>query len=170
MLIDLVFLSNELLNKHVRHALRVPMEFISFAFIHGKMYHHVQNKGTFVVPSNKRSWGNDVVYGALFLVNDFHFHIRSLDAYQSCSLSALTRNHQYDLHHRIDTLATPITFADEEQFCSLRYKEKQPISCFAYVGNPAHPNITKRINDRHARIIDGVDKNSFKELLREVLT
>lgn len=172
MLIELIFLSNELLSPRVRHILRVPLEFISFAFVEGKLYNHVQNKGTFVVPNNGRRWGNDVVYGALFVCNDFHFYIRSLDAYFSCSKSALNRNHTYDLHHRVDTYSTPITFPDVESFCSLRYKEGQAIRTYAYVGNPTHPNIIKRTSSHisKTRIIDGLDKHSFKELLREVLT
>jgi hypothetical protein len=172
-LIELIFISNELLSSRVRHALRVPLEFISFAFIDGRMYQHVQNKGTFVVQQGaKKPWGNDVVYGALFLLNDFHFHIRSLDAYHSCSLSALGRNHTYDLHHRELVSTTPITFPDEEHFCSLKYKERENQRAFVYVGNPTHPNIIKRTSSRISgvRIVDGLDKTHYKELLREVLT
>jgi hypothetical protein len=170
---ELLFISNELLSSRVRHLLRVPLEFISFAFIDGKMYNHVQNKGTFVVQqTSKRAWGNDVVYGALFTLNDFHFHIRSLDAYFGCSLSALARNHAYDLHHRVAIPSTPITFSSVEEFCSLRYNEKHPITAYAYVGNPTHPNIIKRTSSRinGVRIVDGLDKPHYKELLREVLT
>jgi hypothetical protein len=137
------------------------------------MYNHVQNKGTFVVQQpQKRAWGNDVVYGALFILNDFHFHIRSLDAYFGCSLSALHRNHTYDVHHRIITPATQITFSSVEEFCSLKYKESQPTRAYTYVGNPTHPNIIKRTSSRinGVRITDGLDKPHYKELLREVLT
>lgn len=112
-----------------------------------------------------------MVYGALFVLNDFHFHIRSLDAYYSCSLSTLLRNHTYDLHHREVVQATPITFSSQEEFCSLRYKEKQNIRAYAYLGNPTHPNIIKRTSSHisGSRITDGLDKTHYKELLREVL-
>lgn len=172
MLIELIFLSNELMSPRKARELHVPLEFIGFAFIEGKMYHHTRKKGTFVVQHHKQAWGNDVVYGGLFLVNDFHFHIRALDAYQGCSLSALSRNHVYDLHHRITTHATPIYFNSKEEFSSLRYKEGEPLRVHAYVGNINHPNITKKLRSNHtgARIKEGLDKPNFKALLEEVLT
>jgi hypothetical protein len=149
--------------------LNVPLQFITFAFVHGKLYHHYKKKSTFVVQSNRRSWGNDVVYGALFLVNDYHFYIRSIDSYFACSKSILQRNHTYDLHHRINTLATPITFSSLDEFSSLKYKEGSEVRCEMYVGNPNQPKINQRLQSR-ARIIDGLDKQHFKELTREVLT
>jgi hypothetical protein len=172
MFIDLVFLSNELMNPRMQLALKSPVEFIGFAFIEGKMYHHSRKKGTFVVQHHGQTWGNDVVYGALFLVNDFHFHIRALDAYQGCSYSALNRNHVYDLHHRITTHATPIYFQTKEEFSSLRYKEGEPLRVHAYVGNINHPNITKKLRSNHTgtRIREGLDKPNFIALLEEVLT
>lgn len=169
MLIELIFLSNELLSPRRQQDLRVPLEFITFAFVKGKMYNHYQNKGTFVVPQHGKGWGNDVVYGALFLLNDFHFHIRSLDAYHSCSLSVLLRNHTYDLHHRKVVQCVPITFHNVDEFCTLRYVEKEPIRAFTYLGNQTHPNIIMKLSSR-ARITDGLDKPHYKELLREVLT
>lgn len=135
----------------------------------GKLYRHFRKKGTFVVPNHKHVWGNDVVYGALFVLNDFHYYIRTLDAYQGCSLSSLMRNHTYDIHHRIKTDITPITFSSVEDFCTLRYNEKQPIRAYAYVGNPNHPKLKHQLQSR-SRILDGLDKEHYKELLREVLT
>lgn len=167
--IELIFLSNELMNPRKYHDLGVPLQFITFAFVQGKMYHHYQRKSTFVVQSNKRSWGSDVVYGALFLVNDHYFHIRSIDSYMACSKSALHRNHSYDLHHRLNTVATPITFSSAEDFCALKYKEMKKIRCEMYVGNPNQPKINHRLQSR-SRIIDGLDKQHYKELIREVLT
>jgi hypothetical protein len=172
MLIELIFLSNELMSPHKARELHVPLEFIGFAFIQGKLYHHSRKKGTFVVQNHKQGWGNDVVYGGLFLLNDFHFHIRALDAYQGCSLSSLTRNHTYDLHHRITVNATPIYFRTKEEFSSLRYREGEDVRVHAYVGNQIHPNITKKLSSQHTgtRIKEGIDKLNFIGLLEEVLT
>ena len=133
------------------------------------MYHHYQRKSTFVVHENKRSWGNDVVYGALFLLNDYHFYIRLLDSYLACSKSALMRNHSHDYHHRIKSKAIPISFESKEEFETLRYKEGEGVTCQLYVGNSNQPNINHQLQTR-SRIVDGVDKQHFKELIREVLT
>lgn len=149
----------------------MPLEFITFAYMEGKMYRFAHSKGTFVVQDAKQRWGNDVVYGALFLVNDFHFYIRTLDAYQGCSLSMLGKNHSNDLQHRVHVPITPITFSTRDEFLSLRYKEKESIEALAYVGNLKHPKITQRVYSdvRPYRIIQGIDKPHFVPLLREVL-
>jgi hypothetical protein len=167
--VQLLFLSNEMMSPHWHRRSNVPLQFVSFAYVEGKMYHHKQRKGTFVVRKNLRSWGNDVVYGALFVLNDAHFYNRLLDSYQACSKSALLRNHSYDYHHRINAMATPIYFNDVEEFQSLRYREGEEVRCQMYVGNSNQPNINHQLQTR-SRIVDGVDKQHFKELIREVLT
>jgi hypothetical protein len=168
---NLIFLTNELQDPRRHRELRVPLEFIRFGFVEGRLYHHYQNKGTFVVQNAKQRWGNDVVYGGLFLLHDFHYYIRTLDAYQGCSLSALMRNHSADLHHRHTLSITPITFSTMEEFCTLRYEEAEPILAHCYVGNLTQPKLTHQVHKRRmeTRIVQGVDVPSYTELLREVL-
>lgn len=165
----LLFLSNELCSPSWQREMRLPLEFITFAHIKGKMYKHFRNNGSFVLESKKK-WGNDVVYGGIFLLKDFDFYIRILDAYQLCSLSSLYRNHKLDIHHRITTEATPISFSTVDEFERLMYKEREAIRVQTYVGNPNHPKIKQRLNKTVSyRIYDGIDKKHFRELIREVL-
>lgn len=145
------------------------MEFINFAFTGGKLYNHYWKQGTFVVPENKQRWGNDAVYGGVFYLKDSHFYIRSLDAYQQCSLSLLGVNHIYDLHHRVEAIVTPISFSNVEEFVSLRYKERNNIDAQMYVGNIKHPKINQILSSKqHKRILQGLQKDVFNELLKEV--
>lgn len=163
----LIFISNELLDESKLKRLSVPLQLISFGFVEGKLYKHFRNDGTFMLPKHGRSWGNDVVYGAIFAVPDFTFYIRLLDSYHQCSLSALGRNHTYDVHHRIEQLATPISFTSMEEFVSLKYRERTPIEVNLYTGNLTHPKINQRLNKTAGyRIESGVDKNLTK-LFRE---
>jgi hypothetical protein len=79
------------------------------------------------------------------------------------------RNHSYDYHHRIKTKTTPISFDTVEEFETQRFREGEQLTCHMYVGNSNQPNLTHQLQTR-SRIVDGVDKPHFKELIREVLT
>lgn len=169
---SLLFLSNELINPRWQRELKLPLHFITFAFVKARMYVHKRNQGTFILPNDvKQSWGNTVAYGALFTLQDFHFYIRTLDAYHMCSMSTLMTNHKRDIHHRIEVEVTPITFATLDDFARLKYREREALKAITYVGNLNHPNIHQRINVRQIshRIVDGVDKQHFIDLTREVM-
>lgn len=162
---ELLFLSNELLHTGVAREWNFPLQFVRFAIWEGNLYTTHGNKHTFnYIPSGSQ-WGNDVVYGGLFLLEEFHFYIRALDAYHTCSMSTLGRNHDYDTEHRIRTHVIPIQFNDEDEFVRLLYQEREPIQAITYVGNPKHPNIQKRATRRH-RIVQGLHP-LFKDKLRE---
>lgn len=166
----LVFISNELQSPLVQRELRIPLQFISFAYIEAKMYKHFRNESSFTLPmKTSRRWGNYNVYGALFHVEDFDFYIRLLDAYHTCSISALLTNHKNDIHHRVKTNATPIYFNTLDDMGRLKYREKEPILSHVYVGNQNHGKIKRRLNSTVSyRIIEGVDKKHFQELYKEV--
>lgn len=167
---QLLFLSNELMNPSYQNELRIPLTFIQFAHIEGKMFRHFRNNSNFVALNASRQHGNKVVYGALFKLDDFDFYIRLLDAYHMCSLSTLHTNHINDIHHRIEVKATPIYFSNLDDFSRLKYAESQDtIDVQAYVGNLNHPKIIQRTNKTVSyRIISGVDANNFKKLFGEV--
>jgi hypothetical protein len=167
--LNLLFLYNELLNPSRQRELRIPMDFVSFAYIKGNLYRHFRNESTFILPNAKRVWGNHMVYGALFHIKDFSFYIELLDRYHQCSLSSLMRNHNFDIHHRESTCATPIHFNTLDEMGRLIYRESEPIQSYVYFGNPNHPKIKQRlgINNNSYRILDGVDKIYFKKLYEE---
>ena len=166
---SLIFISNAFLGT-LRHESKIPLEFIAFAKTEGKMYSHARYVDTFVSIEG-RGYANDYVYGAIFLLNHFEFYIRQLDAYHACSRSALNKNHALDMHHRVHRDVTPISFSSIHEFETLRYVERDSIPCHMYIGNSNHPKINKRLKQekRSYRIIDGVHKEPFKQLIREVM-
>lgn len=138
------------------------------------MFTHQRSKETFVTNErvkNVKRFANDVVYGTVYVLSDFDYYIRNLDAYHMCSLSALRKNHQFDVHHRILTTVTPIYFSTIEELARIKYREGKPIDAHMYIGNIKHPKIRKRIyNIRSYRVIDGVDAKHIKQRIREVLS
>lgn len=160
---DLVFLFNEFMCKELQDDLRLPLTFVAFAHVDGKLYSHHMNRSCFITTSGKRTWGNSVIYGALYHLEDAHYYYGLLDAYHSCSMSSLYRNHNNDLHHRISMNATPIHFNTLDELARLQYIESEITTCHAYVGNPIHPKIQQRIKPTKwsYRLIDGIDKHNF---------
>lgn len=164
----LLFLHNELMMRAVRVSLRLPLHFVTFAYVEGKLFRHMRNQSTFILPHDGDTWSNRYVYGAIFAPTDFSFYIRQLDAYFACSRDALKRNHSKDLHHRHLVPATPISFDTLDDFGRLKYIERDNVECFAYFGNPIHPKVYQRLQGKHSyRIVDGVDKLSFQTLVTE---
>lgn len=165
----LIFLHNELQQKDVQTSLKLPLTFIKFAHVEGKMYSHFRKDSSFITPVSTRTWGNGVAYGSIWHIEDWSFYSRILDAYHSCSLSSVSTNHRLDIHHRLLANATPIHFDSLGDFSRLKYREGTSVQVQLYVGNPNHPKIKQRLRQKaHSyRIIDGIDVPSFKAVYRE---
>lgn len=168
---NLLFLTNEIMNPVRQCELCIPLTFINFGIIKGKMYTHYRSNSTFVITNVEKSYGNEVVYGGLFLCKDFDYYSRILDAYHVCSMSTLFYNHIKDIHHREKVQVTTIKFNSLTDLAILKYQEITQVEAETYVGNLNHPNILKRIlcTNHTYRIADGIDVNNFKELHREVI-
>ncbi len=163
---QLIFLSNKLMSPHVQRTLRLPIHFVSFAHMPGQLYTVYGNTDMFNYVSRRSQ--RKVVYGAIFLLENYDFHIRTLDSYGLCSLSALGRNHSLDTLHRIDVEVTPIKFNTLDELARLLYKEMKPIQTQTYVGNLTNPKINLRTKRHTYHVHSNIDKQSFKQLYREV--
>jgi phage tail protein X len=133
------------------------------------MYKHFRNQSTFILkPGSSKNWGNDVVYGAVFLCKDFDFYKQIFDAYHTCSMSTMLKNHPLDTHHRIITDVTTINFNTLDELARLMYQEGTSIETITYVANPNHPKIKQRFaTTKSYRITDGIDAANFKKLFWE---
>jgi hypothetical protein len=166
----LLFLYNEIINPSLIREMKLPLRFVTFAYTEGKLYSHFRQNSTFILPTgNTKAWGNRLVYGAVFMLDDFEFYVRTLDSYHACSLSAIRTNHQNDIMHRLRVPCVPISFNNLDDLGRLKYSERQQHECFTYFGNPNHRKIRQRLVPNPSyRLIDGVDKESFKQLYEEV--
>ncbi len=175
---SLIFIYNNLLNPHTIDKLKLPLTFISYAIAKGKMYKHFKIKDTFLLSfGENRQWGNQVIYGALFLCDNFEFYSRVLDAYHMCSMSTMKMNHIKDLHHRVTYTTSPIYFKTLEDMYRLKYREDDAIQAITYVGNTNHPNIYKRLTSKKLnpdtnkgnsyRIEKGIDRKNFEKLFKK---
>lgn len=144
------------------------MTFVSFAIADAGLYKYPH---TYLNVTHKKMKGNSVVYGALYVLHDDGFHIRTLDGYYLSSLSTLRKNHDLDIAHRIKQHVRPITFSSVDELSRLLYKEHEQILAEMYVANPKHPETTKRTVKRkgfHYRQTNGILWKPFLEQLGEL--
>ena len=164
---QLIFLSNQFLSPNLRREARIPLEFITFAHINANLYRNIRNDGVINIIGHKHR-GNGVVYGALYYLPDFDFHIRTLDAFLGSSLSLLRKNHLLDPQHRVVVHCTPISFSSIDELERLKYLEHSLIDAHAYIGNLKHPKIKLQVsNTRSQRLPDGVFREAMLDQIRE---
>jgi hypothetical protein len=110
-----------------------------------------------------------LVYGGIFTLDDYDFHINSLDGYHICSKSTLLLNHKQDLHHRHQVDVVPISFQSLDDLSRLKYKEREPVVVQCYLGNQQHKHIKNRLVSTPIsyRILDGIHVAKFRELYEE---
>lgn len=172
----LIFIYDRLLHPDWRSRLKLPLIFISFAFVKGKMFTYRDSKkvgSVFIVKPNSitQKHGNDLVYGALFLLDKSEHYLRTLDSMYVCSLARMFKNHDLDFMHRNEILATPIHFKTLESFHNLLYYEQTPVKCFAYYGNVKNSYIKHRVKGTRGnsnRIMHNIDYNNFIACYDEV--
>ena len=173
---QVIFLYDKLINPKEQIKRRLPLSFISFGFIPGKLHYYSMNKNLRnVFATNEgglRKWGNKNVFGALFVLEQAEYYLRNLEGILGCSYSRLHSNNSLDLMHRCVIQFTPIFFSSLEDFSDGKYSEGESIKCITYYGNCNHPAIKHRINSNKSknsyRVSTGIDIVNFKKLYKEV--
>lgn len=160
-----LFISDKLLDPSYRELMRLPLDFICFATVDGKLYTTEFGKNTFVAQGTRKH-GNNKVYGALYVLSNPDYHLRTLDSHYLCSMSALHKNHNLDTMHRVVGRATPIRFSTLEELDRLMYEEMEEIDVQMYVGNLNNPKVKRRVEQKvnwNFRVMNGVNKNLIKQ-------
>lgn len=167
-----IFLYDEMLDGEYRKKSKVPLQFISFGFVRGKMFKTSKSKTPSVIAIQDgdivRTWGNNKIYGALFAIPEYEYYIKILDAMYGCSKSRININHNMDYAHRVKTEFTPITFDNLDRFSVLDYTRNTPLEVDAYFANTSKDFINGRVKSKQYRKGSGVLEHAFKSLYEEV--
>lgn len=168
---NLIFMYDHLMTKEYREKLNLPLEFITFAFIEGKMYEYFEHNKHIKIALEKdaivRNRGNDKIFGAIFALPFYKANIRVLDGIYACSRDRLKYNNPNDIMHRKDVMATPIHFNSIDELSRMLYTRREPIKVQAFYGNPEHNWIKHRVLMQRYRVVDGVDHDSFLDIYKE---
>lgn len=164
---QVIFLYNELLDQDYQQKLKIPLDFISFAYIEDAVMYDMNGRYIAIEKGALRNTNRyKKVYGALFLLHNSEHFLRSLDASLMCSKTLLGFNHKLDEHHRLNLKATPIQFKSIEDFFKMKYNEGEPLRVLSYLGNPENEFIkTNVLNTVKNREVSGLDVNNFINLV-----
>lgn len=178
----LVFIADELLNPKQRNKYNIALNFVAYAFIRGDLYSHSelserkrskgkQDRKFIIRECDESKKGNQVVYGALFTLNNAFLDLSVVDGYNHCMYSILGMNHSKAMIHREEMEVTIIHFDTLEDLAYLRYKEGTKVNANVYFGNIKHPKIRTKVLGKYSRryrLHDGIDAVNFKKLFLEV--
>lgn len=164
---QLIFLNNELLDEEYQKKLRLPLEFISFAYLEGAMMYELSGRCIVIKEGTlSKSKRYNRVYGALYLLDNSEHFLKILDASLICSKGLLGVNHKLDEFHRTYENVTPIHFKSVEHFFKLKYNEGEQVKVITYLGNTENSLIKSKVcNNTRNRVTCGFDINNFINLV-----
>ena len=166
----LIFLTSNAMSPRTIKAARIPLQFISFGYAEGRLAtKHRELDDTILIykPKEQPLYG-DIAYGALFVLEDYEFHIPVLDALMGCT-EAITAGLYQHVNIRVDVNVVPIAFNSLDEFRRLIYTEKDLISATTYYANPNHITIINRIKTlKKYTNVSNINPKPFRELYEEV--
>ncbi len=166
---SVVFLYNELLNEDYQKQLKLPLEFICFAYMEGAVMYDIKGK-YYAVKENsiKNTKKYNKIYGALYILHNSEHFLRVLDAALVCSKGIIGSNHKLDMFHRVREKAIPIHFKTVEEFLKMKYNEGEGLGIITYIANPENELVKSNVNNTvRNREVSGLDINNFINLLIE---
>ena len=166
---QVVFLYNELMNESYQEKLKLPLEFICFAYMEGVVLYDIKGR-YYALKENslRKTKGYNRVYGALYILHNSEHFLRTLDASLVCSKGIIGKNHILDVMHRTKQKATPIHFKTVEEFLKMKYNEGDGLDVITYIANPENELIKSNVvNTVRNREVCGLDINNFINILIE---
>lgn len=162
-----VFLYNELLDEGYQKKLKLPLEFVCFAYMNNATMYEIKGKYYALKKDTlKKTKRYDRVYGALYILHNSEHFLRVLDASMTCSKGFIGTNHKLDIFHRVKEKAVPIHFKTIEEFLKMKYNEGEELDIITYIANPQNELIKLNVsNTVRNREVSGLDINNFINLL-----
>lgn len=178
-MIKLIFIANDLMTKEIQNRTKIPMSFISFAYMEGCLFKFCDKiirtrVRWYSLPLDRTfrpMYKRGRVYGAIFSIQDSQYYIDRLDAYHACSLSRMGVNHDKDIAHRVRRMVTPIHFDSLYDFGIRNYTESRVVPLECYMANTLHPTVSHKVfsekNLDKYKHHHGVDIRSFVQAYKE---
>lgn len=161
------------MTKEKQSLLRLPMKFLSYGYVRGKMYwlNDDKKRRYFVIPPEtvqyKRQW-NTFVYGGIFVMNDFEEYERAMNSYYNSSISYTGEIMQGDLFYLQKLPVTPIVFRSLQELEECRYQSLDEVSAFIYLANQENSKVQNSLKrGRYYRRSSGIDVPNFLTMVME---
>lgn len=162
----LIFLYDDLMVKEQQEIMRLPLKFVSLGLLNGRLYfcNDGKKKRKFAIPNHKKA--SSVVFGGLFLLEDYEDYKLHIHSFYSSSTAMLGNPHKEDLYIFSPSVVTPIKATSYESLLRSDIEYLDRLTCEAFIGNPYNEKIQHCMSKRYYRM--GVmDKENFKTLLKE---
>lgn len=161
----LFFIYDSLMIKRMQFLLGIPIKFLSYGYIHAKMYflNDGKKKRYFFIKANGRC-----VYGAIFVIDDYEAYKNAISAFYSNTEEFTTIPCPIDLYVKTTVEVTPITFNSIEDFERVNFNRAEPIECNSFCGKPTNKKVMHSIDkSAYYGVRNGVDAVSFLKLIKE---
>ena len=162
---QLIFIYDGLMTRHEQIKAEIGLTFVSFAQVYGKLYRINDGKRMriFCVPSKGVS--TRLVYGGLFLVDDYEIDKLKLFAYYNNSYQYTHQTLSSDLFDFVTIPVTPIKFDSLSSIEQNTYTKGIPIDCSCFIGNPLHKRIQFNITKSYYKV--PIDRDNFITMIKE---
>lgn len=146
-------------------AANLNLNFISYAITHGKLYwlNDTKRKRVISIPSNKST---SLIYGGLFLCEDYESNKHKLHAYYNNSIPFTGNTVIEDLYDLSDITAIPIIFSSLKSIEHNEFKRGEPVECSCFVANFFNQLVEDAVRKPYHRM-KGVDAVSFIKSVKE---
>jgi hypothetical protein len=168
-----IFLYDELMTKEKQSLLRLPLKFLSYGYVRGKMYwlNDDKKRRYFVIPPQSeqhRSQWNTFVYGGIFVMNDFDEYERALYSYYNSSIPYVGEIMQEDLYYPKICTVTPIAFSTLQELEECRYQSLSDVDMLVMLANESNQKVQNSLkHGRYYRRNSGIDVPNFLTMVME---
>lgn len=169
----ILFLYDELMTRSTQQNLRLPIHFLSYGYVRGRMYwcNDEKKRRYFIIPPSTQKHiknVNDYVYGGIFVINDYEEYERSLYSFYNSSIAYLGKSIQEDLYIPEKIQITPIKFKTLQELEECRYTSLEPFEGLTMMANQENKKIQNSISHgRYYRRVSGFDVPNFLTMLME---
>lgn len=146
-------------------AANLNLKLISYAIIHGKLYwlNDTKKKRIISIPSNRST---SLIYGGLFLCEDYENNKHKLHAYYNNSIPFTGNTVIEDLYDFSEVTAIPIVFSSLKDIEQNDYKKGIPVECSCFVANFSNRLVGDTVRKPYHKM-KGVDAVNFIKSVKE---
>lgn len=165
-----MFLCDALITKCEQDRLNLNLEFVSYALTHGTMfrvYDGIKQRYMYVPPSIG-SRKTSLVYGGIFIINDYELNKVALHSYYNNSMPFMGKTIQEDLYDLKKITCTPIKINTLLDIQNRTYKQGDSVECYSFIGNMQNKKVSSNIKKHYCRVSSGLDIKNQILLAKEI--
>ena len=146
------------------------LEFVSYGLTQGtmfKVYDSIKQRYMYVPPSAK-SRRTSLVYGGIFVINDYELCKVGLHSYYNNSMPFMGKTIHEDLYDLKNIQCTPIKVTTLMDIQNRTYKQGERMECLSFIGNTQNVKVSGNMKKYYCRVPSGLDLKNILLLSKEI--